>query len=188
MLKRRPDPWRELGIPVIAAVIAAGTFWWFGLLDNNGLLGAVIATVAFAAAWLMVEIACNLRLFINGRAPKGSPRTLYGLDLRKARLALEQNVPSEMFTVWVGISTLEVNNFADEIEELLKASGWAWGGGRAFSIGGEDYADILFELPEGKRNGGIEALHKVLISSGYKSSIESSGGTALTACVGEATH
>jgi hypothetical protein len=185
---RTPAFWQSVVISCIPTTLLAGWLALFGSDNdtvNDIIIPAAIAIVSFITILMVTWGYEYVRLVWTGRAPTASKRTMKHLNTSRLEQVLSANVEFGM-SIWLRENTVEIADFADEMEALLVKSGWDTGGGRGYSIG-SDARDLVIWLSE-KGNPGLEALGEFIRKAGYKVNIEEGGGTSPSMEVGDATH
>ena len=171
---------------VITAVAAAAGSLQVKKTDDS--LGIVIVPLlwglaGFAGTLLLIHGGEFLYRLVTGKAPKGHPRTLEGLNKTKLERQLRENMPISFPSVVIDHQGLEVENFAKELRSLLDRCGWNV---PALGFWAGSQSDVMIEMPI-QGSPGLKALAEFLNHYGYTTTVIPSigGGSSGFITVGE---
>lgn len=183
---------------VVPAIVTTGVTAYVAWLIR-GEEGAHISTYFVPAIAGLIALCVVLFLLhgaefayrlATGKARKGTPRTLHGLSIDGLEEALRVNViESGQGHVAMDQTTVEIENFASELNGLFTRAGWPMyeltaGSGHAF---GRMVSGIEIYLPDGG-NAGLEALGKALNRWGYKAIVAHAQSQNPEVIIGEAVR
>jgi hypothetical protein len=182
---------------IITAVFAAGGSWLATHHDDKFSMSTVTypliaGLLGFLAALMAIHGLEFLYRFFTGKASKGSPRTLVGLNLTPIRDSLRKSMPQR--AIHFGFTTplsVEVGQFLGQLETLLEQCGWE------LQVVGHfapvPTRDLVIQLPP-DGNDGLKMLGELLERSNYKVKYEleqavgPDGLIMPSLLIGEATH
>lgn len=170
---------------VLPAIVTTAVTTYVAWVEVRGEAGARMSTYTVPAIWGLAALSVTLFVLhgaefvyrsVTGKARKGSPRSLYGLSVRSIEQTLRGASPPNPTILAITSSLAEVQNFAEDILQLLERCGWHVSGGMMPVPKGGVTTGVAIYLPH-EGNEALKLFGEWLNHLGYNATICQGGAT-----------